>query len=140
MKCSKCNKEISKNDFIITNGEYICLDCISNQQENTNSQENNTIYQDGYLSNIPATPVFNQLDIFNEDSSKPTLEKPNDKISANGIEKRISIWKEKLIDLSKRNRLLNFKQTKGSTLKIIDEIPPEIFKSLYCKNTQMRLH
>ena len=46
------------------------------------------------------------------------------------IEKRIHKWKEKLIDLSKRNRLLNFKYSKFSTLKIIDEQPPEIFRTL----------
>lgn len=46
------------------------------------------------------------------------------------IEKRIYKWKEKLIDLSKRNRLLNFKFSKSSTLTIVDEQPPEIYKSL----------
>ncbi|MBR3627824.1 MAG: DUF4011 domain-containing protein [Elusimicrobia bacterium] len=46
------------------------------------------------------------------------------------IEKRIFKWKEKLIDLSKRNRLLNFKFSKSSTLRIIDEQPPEIYKAL----------
>ncbi len=46
------------------------------------------------------------------------------------IEKRIYKWKEKLIDLSKRNRLLNFKFSKFSTLRIIDEQPPEIYKAL----------
>ena len=46
------------------------------------------------------------------------------------IEKRIYKWKEKLIDLSKRNRLLNFKKTKFSTLHIIDEQPPEVYRTL----------
>ena len=46
------------------------------------------------------------------------------------IEKRIYKWKEKLIDLSKRNRLLNFKFSKTSALRIIDEQPPEIYKTL----------
>lgn len=46
------------------------------------------------------------------------------------IEKRIYKWKEKLIDLSKRNRLLNFKFSKFSTLRIIDEKPPEIYRFL----------
>ena len=46
------------------------------------------------------------------------------------IEKRIYKWKEKLIDLSKRNRLLNFKFSKSLTLRIIDEQPPEIYKAL----------
>lgn len=46
------------------------------------------------------------------------------------IDKRIYKWKEKLIDLSKRNRLLNFKTSKYSTLRIIDEQPPEVYRSL----------
>ncbi|MBQ3641200.1 DUF4011 domain-containing protein [bacterium] len=46
------------------------------------------------------------------------------------IDKRIYKWKEKLIDLSKRNRLLNFKFTKFSTLRIIDEQPPEVYRTL----------
>ena len=46
------------------------------------------------------------------------------------IEKRISVWKEKLIDLSKRNRLLNFKPLTSSTLQIINENPIEIYKLL----------
>ncbi len=51
------------------------------------------------------------------------------------IDKRIYKWKEKLIDLSKRNRLLSFKTAKYSTLRIIDEQPPEIYRSLV-QNTQ----
>ncbi len=46
------------------------------------------------------------------------------------IDKRIYKWKEKLIDLSKRNRLLSFKTAKYSTLRIIDEQPPEVYRSL----------
>ncbi|MBR3654188.1 MAG: DUF4011 domain-containing protein [Elusimicrobia bacterium] len=46
------------------------------------------------------------------------------------IDKRIYKWKEKLIDLSKRNRLLNFKFSKSLTLRIIDEQPPEVYKAL----------
>ena len=46
------------------------------------------------------------------------------------IEKRIYKWKEKLIDLSKRNRLLNFKFSKSLNLRIIDEQPPEVYKAL----------
>jgi len=50
--------------------------------------------------------------------------------SPNTIEKKLNDWKNKLIDLSRRNRLLNFKKNRSSTLKIIDEIPSEIYKSL----------
>lgn len=39
-------------------------------------------------------------------------------------------WKSKLLDLSKRNRALNFKINKVSTVTIVDEMPVEIFKLL----------
>ncbi|MBR6722488.1 DUF4011 domain-containing protein [bacterium] len=161
MKCSKCNKDIVKNNFIITNGEYVCLDCLSDEKVIEKSQDNNQQYKYVYVSDTPDfskeeiipynktknkqsmqntldNVIYDKLEFFNEDNSKPTLKEPIDKKTINGIDKRISIWKEKLIDLSKRNRLLNFRQTKGSTLKIIDEIPPEIFRMLYCKNAQMK--
>ncbi|WP_457559109.1 DUF4011 domain-containing protein [Candidatus Harpocratesius sp.] len=50
------------------------------------------------------------------------------------LEYKIETWKNKLIDLSKRNRLLNFRPTKVTTIKIIDEIPSEIFKSMVNEN------
>lgn len=50
------------------------------------------------------------------------------------LDKKIEDWKNKLIDLSRRNRLLNFKPTKVTTIKIIDELPSEIFKSLVIDN------
>ena len=42
----------------------------------------------------------------------------------------INNWKGKLLDLSKRNRALNFKVNKVSTITIVDEEPSEIFKLL----------
>ena len=60
------------------------------------------------------------------------------KTEQNIIDKRIYTWKEKLIDLSKRNRLLNFKTTKYSTLRIIDEQPPEIYRLLVQKLQTMK--
>jgi len=46
------------------------------------------------------------------------------------FEKKITDWKNKLIDVSRRNRLLNFKPTKVTTIKILDKSPSDIFKSL----------
>ena len=46
------------------------------------------------------------------------------------LDRRIYKWKEKLIDLSKRNRLLSFKFPKFSTIRIIDEQPPEVYRAL----------
>lgn len=40
------------------------------------------------------------------------------------VENKIEIWKNKLLDLGKRNKMLNFKETKRSTLKILT---PEVF-------------
>lgn len=42
----------------------------------------------------------------------------------------VNAWKSKLLDLSKRNRALNFKINKVSTVTIIDELPTEIFRLL----------
>jgi len=40
-------------------------------------------------------------------------------------------WKRKLLDLTKRNRLLNFKINKVTTITIVDELPTEVFRRLY---------
>lgn len=53
------------------------------------------------------------------------------------ISQRIKRWKEKLIDLSKRNRLLNFRPTKVTTIKIVDELPPEIFNMFVTEQITM---
>ena len=55
----------------------------------------------------------------------------------NLVEERLKRWKNKLIDLSKRNRLLNFRLTKVTTVRIIDEIPSEIFSTLVLGNSAM---
>jgi hypothetical protein len=50
----------------------------------------------------------------------------------------IDAWKRKLLDLSKRNRALNFRATKVSTVAIVDEHPAEIFRLLYLAEREMR--
>ena len=50
----------------------------------------------------------------------------------------IDHWKRKLLDLSKRNRLLKFKVTKVSTVHIVDEQPAEVFRSLFLMERSMR--
>ena len=47
-------------------------------------------------------------------------------------------WKRKLLDLTKRNRALNFKPTKVSTVTIVDEQPAEVFRQLYMRERTMR--
>lgn len=58
------------------------------------------------------------------------------------VEQRITAsidnWKRKLLDLSKRNRTLNFKMNKVSTIAIVDEQPAEVFRQLCLKNEGMR--
>ncbi len=39
-----------------------------------------------------------------------------------GIDQKVEIWKNKLLDLGKRNRLINYRETKRSTLSI--KTPP----------------
>ncbi len=55
----------------------------------------------------------------------------------NIVEERIKHWKQKLIDLSKRNRLLNFRPTKVTTIRVIDEIPSEVYKLIVIDNVSM---
>ena len=62
----------------------------------------------------------------NADSQQSKIEQKQEK----NLDKRIYKWKEKLIDLSKRNRLLSFKFSKFSTIRIIDEQPPEVYRAL----------
>ncbi len=47
-------------------------------------------------------------------------------------------WKRKLLDVSKRNRALNFKPNKVTTLAIVDEQPAEAFRQLYLREKAMR--
>ncbi|MDP8263693.1 MAG: DUF4011 domain-containing protein [Candidatus Ancaeobacter aquaticus] len=53
------------------------------------------------------------------------------------IADRVARWKNKLIDLTKRNRLVNFKPTKVTTVRIVDEQPPEVFATLVTKLKSM---
>ena len=46
------------------------------------------------------------------------------------IEVRIEKWKQRLLDLGKRNRLINFKETKRANLKIIEPGIEELYQAL----------
>ena len=54
------------------------------------------------------------------------------------VEQSVENWKRKLLDLSKRNRLLNFKPNKVSTVTVVDELPAEVFRQLYLEGKGMR--
>ena len=47
-------------------------------------------------------------------------------------------WRRKLLDLSRRNRLLNFKPTKVSTVTVVDEQPAEVFRHLVISELSMK--
>lgn len=67
----------------------------------------------------------------NQSSTPPTS--PDARIAASADN-----WKRKLLDLTKRNRALNFKPTKVSTIVILDEQPAEIFRQLFLREQEMR--
>ena len=50
----------------------------------------------------------------------------------------LDFWKRKLLDLGKRNRALNFKPNKVSTVTVVDEQPAEVFRHLYLLEKAMR--
>jgi very-short-patch-repair endonuclease len=47
-------------------------------------------------------------------------------------------WKRKLLDLTKRNRALNFRPAKVSTIAIVDEQPAEVFRHIVLLEAAMR--
>ncbi len=49
----------------------------------------------------------------------------------------VDTWRRKLLDLSKRNRALNFKRNPVSTVAIIDELPAEVFRHIYLNEKPM---
>lgn len=50
----------------------------------------------------------------------------------------VANWKRKLLDLTRRNRLLNFKPTRVSTVAVVDEQPAEIFRHMYVDERIMK--
>lgn len=109
MKCIFCQREISEDSKFC---EY-CGTKVETElsTENENSQEINEATEN-LIEKVETVKTEEDLKI------------------EKSIDKRIYKWKEKLIDLTKRNRLLSFKTSKYSTLRIIDEQPPEVYRSL----------
>ncbi len=62
------------------------------------------------------------------DNSTALLGAANQRVAAS-----LENWKRKLLDLSKRNRALNFKMSKVSSIAIVDEQPAEVFRQLYLR-------
>ena len=53
------------------------------------------------------------------------------------IENRLEQARISLLDMTLRNKLLNFREARSSTVKIIDELPAEVFRILVTENKQM---
>ncbi|MDK2831241.1 DUF3320 domain-containing protein [Methanolobus sp. WCC1] len=53
------------------------------------------------------------------------------------INKQLEVARQGLLDLTMRNSLLNFRQSKTKTMKIIDEIPSEIYNHLVIQEKKM---
>ncbi|HEX8359871.1 MAG TPA: DUF4011 domain-containing protein, partial [Longimicrobium sp.] len=58
---------------------------------------------------------------------------PPDRVGA-----AVDSWKRKLIDLTMRNRALNFRMNKVSTVAVVDEHPAEAFRQLYLRGQALR--
>ena len=125
MKCESCKNEINENS------KY-CEYCGSKTEKHFKpifrEPKSKTSTSNKFSPNLSHTSTTNipEQNVPATKKEKTQKELQNEK----NIEKRLYVWKEKLIDLSKRNRLLNFKFSKTSTLRIIDEQPPEIYRYL----------
>jgi very-short-patch-repair endonuclease len=53
------------------------------------------------------------------------------------VKKELLAVRQKLLDLTMRNRLLNFRQTRARTVRIVDEIPRELYEILVLKEKAM---
>ena len=51
---------------------------------------------------------------------------------------RLERWKRSLIDLTKRNRLLNYNPNRATTIKIINEMPGEVFRLLHINEKTLK--
>lgn len=54
------------------------------------------------------------------------------------VETKLDLWINKLIDLSKRNNMINFRPTKRTTIHVIDELPIEIFKEVIGRHEPLK--
>jgi very-short-patch-repair endonuclease len=56
----------------------------------------------------------------------------------NTVQREVARARERLLDLSLRNRLLNYRPARHRSLRIVDEIPREVFNILVLSETDMR--
>ena len=53
------------------------------------------------------------------------------------VEQELEISRKRLLDLTMRNRLLNYRPAKSKSLKIVDEVPTEVYEILVLNERQM---
>ena len=54
------------------------------------------------------------------------------------VERQLEAARQKLLDLTMRNRLLNYRPSKARTIKVVDEIPKEIYDILVLHERNMQ--
>ncbi|MEE9116402.1 MAG: DUF3320 domain-containing protein [Thermoplasmata archaeon] len=54
-----------------------------------------------------------------------------------GVERQLEAARQNLLDLTMRNRLLNYRPTKARTLRVVDEIPREVYDILVLEEKEM---
>ena len=50
----------------------------------------------------------------------------------------LQLWRTRLLDLTKRNRALNYKPSRVATVTVVDEEPVEVFRHLWLDRKPMR--
>ena len=55
------------------------------------------------------------------------------------VKARLRRFQEKLLDLSKRNRLLNYRPMRASTVPLADELPAEVFRLLVASSKGLKI-
>jgi len=82
----------------------------------------------------PGVSIIRQFNFTTSEEDGPTSENHSSENTPAQVDEvvvsAIAQWKTKLIDVSKRNRALNVKPTPVTTVRIIDEYPPQVFKQV----------
>ena len=101
-------------------------------QINVNTSKCENVSATEVQSSDSITPAGNEHIETETPSSFATI--PFSENSTNGntdaLDRKIQYWKSKLLDLSKRNRMINYRETKRSTLKILQPDFEELFNRL----------
>lgn len=60
-----------------------------------------------------------------------------EKLAVTDIDRQLEEARKRLLDLTMRNRLLNFRLTRARTVRVVDEIPREIYDILVLQEKAM---